>query len=255
MNASTIRGRHWQCMLLFVLLIVSAPHAAFAARNLLQNGDFAKGSGDQPDHWRTEAWINKPDAFLAHWHPSTAGQPNEVEVVNLQPDDGRWEQSLTLAPGWYQLSVDLRTEEVGPDQTGASISVMEDGIMSQEVHGTTEWQRVTLYLRVGGHGADVDVALRVGGFGSLNKGRAFFRNATLEEIAAAPAGATPTFDLSEIRKQAAPVPIGKPYSMVLTFLLLAAIGFVGWLMFDYYEPEPSPAGPDAAPGARKSKRK
>ena len=79
--------------------------AAFAARNLLQNGDFAKGSGDQPDHWRTEAWINKPDAFLAHWHPSTAGQPNEVEVVNLQPDDGRWEQSLTLAPGWWRAAM------------------------------------------------------------------------------------------------------------------------------------------------------
>ena len=99
MNARPTHGRYSYRTLLFVLLIVSAPPAAYAGRNLLQNGDFAKGSGDQPDHWRTEAWINKPDAFLAHWHPSTAGQPNEVEVVNLQPDDGRWEQALTLAPG------------------------------------------------------------------------------------------------------------------------------------------------------------
>src|SRR5208283_5750471 len=47
-----------------------APHRATAAdqKNLLLNGDFAKGSEDQPDLWRTEAWINNPESFQAHWH-------------------------------------------------------------------------------------------------------------------------------------------------------------------------------------------
>jgi hypothetical protein len=204
--------------------------AAAEQKNLLLNGDFAKGSEDQPDLWRTEAWINKPDAFLAHWH-SYPDKPSELEVDNLQADDGRWMQSLTVQPGWYQLSVDLRTENVGAKESGATISVMEDGIMSADIHGTTDWQRVTLYLKVGGHGADIDVALRIGGFGSLNTGKAFFRNASLVRIDAPPPSATPTYDLNAIRQQGAPAPIGSPISLAFTFVALAAIAWAGWRIF------------------------
>ncbi len=202
---------------------------AGAAQNLLQNGDFAKGSEDQPDNWRTEAWINKPDAFICHWHPSPSGA--EMEVDNLQANDGRWMQPLSLTKGWYQLSVDIRTENVGDKEAGASISVMEDGIMSREIKGTAAWQRVSLYLKVGGHGADVDVALRVGGFASLNTGRAFFRNAMVVAVDAPPPNATPTYDLVSIRQEAAPVPSGSHWSLVLTFLVLSAIAWAGWRMF------------------------
>jgi dolichyl-phosphate-mannose-protein mannosyltransferase len=225
---------HLSRLAIFVCTIflsnASTPHRASAAQNLLQNGNFAKGSEDQPDEWRTEAWINKPDAFVCHWHPSTNG-PGELEVDNLQPNDGRWMQPLSLPPGWYQLSVEIRTENVGTKEDGASISVMEDGIMSPEIRGTTGWQRVSLYLKVGGHGADVDVALRVGGFASLNTGRAFFRNASLVAIAEPPPGATPSFDLMAIRQESAPVPNGSHWSMVFTFAILAAIAYLGWRMF------------------------
>jgi dolichyl-phosphate-mannose-protein mannosyltransferase len=213
-----------------LLLVALTPRHAGAAQNLLQNGDFAKGSEDQPDAWRTVAWINKPEAFVCHWHPSPNGA-GELEVDNLQANDGRWMQPLSLGPGWYQLSVDIRTENVGAKEDGASISVMEDGIMSPEIKGTTGWQRVSLYLKVGGHGADVDVALRVGGFASLNTGRAFFRNATLVAIDAPPPNAAPTFDLMSIRQEAAPVPIGSRWSLVFTFVVLVAIACLGWRMF------------------------
>jgi len=215
-----------------MLAAISTPQRTFAAdqKNLLLNGDFKKGSEDQPDSWRTEAWINSPEAFQTHWHSYT-DKPSEMEVDNLQANDGRWMQPLTVPPGWYQLSVDLRTENVGAKESGASISVMEDGIMSADIHGTTDWQRVTLYLKVGGHGADIDVALRVGGFGSLNSGKAFFRNASLIAIDAPPPSATPTYDLNVIRKQAAPVPIGSPFSLVFTFAMLAGIAWVGWRIY------------------------
>jgi hypothetical protein len=214
------------------VLALPTPRRAVAAdqKNLLLNGDFKKGSEDQPDSWRTEAWINSPDAFQTHWHSYT-DKPCEMEVNNLKPNDGRWMQPLTVPPGWYQLSVDLRTENVGAKESGASLSVMEDGIMSADIHGTTDWQRVTLYLKVGGHGADIDVALRVGGFGSLNSGKAFFRNASLIAIDAPPPSATPTYDLNAIRQQAAPVPKGSPISLVFTFALLAGIAWAGWRIY------------------------
>ncbi len=147
-------------------------------KNLLLNADFAKGSEDQPDSWRTEAWINSPEAFQTHWH-HYSDKPSEMEVDNLQANDGRWMQPLTLPPGWYQLSVDIRTENVGAKQSGATD--LDHGRRHHVARNPRhpDWQRETLYLKVGGQGADVDVALRVGGFGSLNTGKAFFRNASL----------------------------------------------------------------------------
>ena len=220
------------CAALAVAGFAARPARADAPKNLLQNGDFAKGSEDQPDLWRTEAWINSPEAFQAHWHPD-AENPDQsmLEVDNLQPNDARWMQPLTLAPGWYQLSVDLRTENVGNKETGATISIMEDGIMSPDVQGTTGWQHETLYLKVGGHGGDVDVALRVGGFGSLNSGKAWFKNAQLIAIDAPPPNAAPTYDLMAIRKQGQEAPIGSPISLMVTFLALAGFAWMGWRIY------------------------
>ncbi len=226
------------------------PLSLAVSKNLLVNGDFAAGSGTQPDEWRTEAWINNPESFAYSWNPPAAGKPGELMVNNLKPNDGRWMQSLTLAPGAYYLSVEIRADNVGADETGATISVMDDGAMSRDIHGTSAWSQAGLYLVVGGKGADVDVALRVGGFGSLNAGRAFFRHASVVKLAALPPGASPVFDLTELRKAAAPEPIGSPYTLVLAAALLAAAAIVGWRMFGAPpsgEPAPPPDGDGAAP--------
>ena len=230
LSHSRLRNSATLLCAIFLFAAITPRHAR-AANNLLQNGNFAKGSEDQPDEWRTEAWINKPEAFVCHWHPPQNGAPGELEVDNRQANDGRWMQPLSLGPGWYQLSADIRTENVGTKEDGASISIMEDGIMSPEIRGTAGWQHVSLYLKVSGKGADVDVALRVGGFASLNTGRAFFRNATLVAIDAPPPNAAPTFDLMSIRQEAAPVPLGSHWSLVLTFAMLIAIACAGWFLF------------------------
>ncbi|HYL57589.1 MAG TPA: hypothetical protein VEU51_01870 [Candidatus Acidoferrales bacterium] len=237
MNSASHPSRQSIAALLVAVFVAqSFPRSAFAqqtgaavGQNLLQNGDFAKGSVDQPDEWRTEAWINKPEAFQAHW--TAAPEGHVLEVDNLQPNDGRWMQPVSLRAGWYKFSVEVRTENVGGKESGATISVMEDGVMSPEVHGTTDWQQVAMYLEVGEHGADVDVALRVGGFGSLNTGRAFFRHAMLVPIAAPPPSATPTYDLAAIRQEAAPVPIGSPWSLLVTFIALTALAIYGWRIY------------------------
>lgn len=242
------------CLCAALLTLASGSFCAESGRNLLLNGDFSKGSGDQPDNWRTEAWINRPDAFRTLWVHSQL--PYELEVNNQQANDGRWMQSLALRPGWYQLSAEIRTEDVGAGQTGANISVMEDGIMSRDLHGTLGWQRVWLYLKVGGQGADVELALRVGGFASLNSGRAFFRDARLVEVVAPPAGAAQVYDLAAIRQQAAPEPLGSPISLVLTFMVLGAAAYFGLRLFgDEASLPPSRSDSKTAPGPRKRSRR
>ncbi|MBV8135646.1 MAG: hypothetical protein JO121_08415 [Deltaproteobacteria bacterium] len=224
-----------------ILMIAMAPCARATGANLLLNGDLAKGSEQQPDNWRTEAWVNEPAAFGYTWiHPQNE-VPGQLEVNAIKPNDARWMQSLTLAPGWYHFSAEVRTENVGSKETGATISIMEDGAMSPDIRGTTGWQTVGLYLQVGGSGADIEVALRVGGFGSLNSGRAFFRNVRAEKITSPPPGATPVYDLTAIRKASEPQPVGHPVTLWATFVVLALVAYYGWRLFGSEETAPAVA--------------
>ena len=228
-----------------LLRAADAPPSASPSQNLALNGDLSKGSEDQPDNWRNEAWVQGPEAFQYHWiHPKN-GEPGQLEVDALKPNDARWMQSFTLSPGWYRLSAEVRTENVGLQQTGATISVMEDGAMSPDIRGTASWQTVAFYLEVGGSGADVEVALRVGGFGSLNTGKAFFRNIHVERIAAPPPNATPVYDLTAIRKADQPEPIGHPVTLFATFFVLALVAIYGWRLYgtDELVPEPAKVAP------------
>jgi len=199
-----------------------------AGKNLILNGKFATGSGNSPDYWRGEAWVNSPEAVTYRWIPPVDDQPAELEVDNLKPNDARWMQSMALQAGWYYISAEVRAENVPPDKTGANISLLEDGVMSRDLRGTTDWQRVGFYVKIGPHGADVEVGLRVGGFSNLNRGTGFFRDARVERIAELPTGAAPVFDLEAIRKAGQPVPIGQPWTLVATFILLAVIAWLGW---------------------------
>ena len=225
-----------------ILTIATALSARPATEaNLMLNGDLSKGSEQQPDDWRTEAWVNEPAAFAYTWtHPQNEA-PGQLEVNAIKPNDARWMQSLTLAPGWYHFSAEVRTENVGTKETGATISIMEDGAMSPDIRGTTGWQTVGLYLQVGANGADVEVALRVGGYGSLNTGRAFFRNVHAEKVTSPPPGAAPLYDLTAIRKAAQPQPVGHPVTLWATFALLALVAYYGWHLFGSEEPAPAVA--------------
>ena len=221
-------------VILAALLLVFSAGAARAdgtaplGKNLLVNGDFSKGSVDQPDEWRTEAWLNSPETFAHHWVHAAGGGPNQLEVDNLKANDARWEQAVSLPGGFYYLSAEVRTENVGANADGASISIMNDGMMSPLVHGTSDWQSVGFYFRVGPHGADIDVALRVGGYGSLNSGRAFFRDAKLVRVDQLPPAATPFYDWDAIQKAEQPKPVGKPWTLAVVLMALGAIIFVGW---------------------------
>jgi hypothetical protein len=201
--------------------------AAFADQNLLANPNLVKGAGNSPDAWQSQAWQEGPEYSTYQW-THEEGKAGELSVTNIKPNDARWAQSLSLSGGWYHFSADLRAQNVGKNDTGASISIMEDGITSPDLKGTTDWQRVGFYLKVGPKGADLELACRVGGFGSLNTGTVFCRNVSMERVAAPPAGAQSVFDLDKIRKESAEVPIGQPWTLVATLLFLLALSVFGW---------------------------
>lgn len=225
-----------------------------AGPNLLSNGDLATGSGKSPDNWRTGGWNEAPTVTSYDWL-HTAGNEPELVVNNLQANDARWLQTLTLGPGWYYVGAEARTEEVPSNAAGASVSLDEDGINSPDLHGTADWQRLGLYLKVGAHGADIDVALRLGGFGSLNTGRAFFRKARVVKLDALPTNATPVFDLSAVRKGLVTPPVGKPWTLVAVFVLLAITAIIGWKIYGADDLAPALVRAQPPPSLPRSERR
>jgi len=215
-----------------VMGMLSGPPVSNAAeRNLLNNGDFARGSGSSCDGWRVDAWILSPTATEFKWIPPSGGEPAELEIDTHHDNDARWEQTVPLGPGWYYFSVDARTVKILQFFIGATISVLEDSIMSANLKRTNDWTKLGFYLRVGPKGADVDVALRVGGFMNLNRGTAFFRRASVVKVSGPPPGDQHVFDLEQIRKDEVTGPIGNTWSLVETFIAFIVIAAVGWRMF------------------------
>jgi dolichyl-phosphate-mannose-protein mannosyltransferase len=213
-------------------LVCLSPSLARAGKNLLDNPNLTKGAGNSPDAWQSQAWQEGPEYSTYQW-THEEGKSGELSVTNIKANDARWAQSLNLTGGWYHFSADIRAEKVGKTETGASLSVMEDGITSPDLKGTTDWQPVGFYLKIGSKGADLEVACRVGGFGSLNTGTVFCRNIQLERVKAPPPGAPAqyNFDLDKIRKDSAEVPIGSPWTLYATFLILIAVSALGWRTF------------------------
>lgn len=215
--------------------VTTAKPASGLPHNLLNNGDLARGSGDSCDGWRTDGWILSPSSTSFNWIAPAGGYPGQLEVENLRDNDARWSQPLSLSGGWYHISVWSRTEDILPYFTGANISVLEGNIVSADLKGTQPWQKLELYLKVPRYGADVEVALRLGGYANLTRGKAFFRDARVEPVNGPPAGATHVYDLGAIRKAENPGPIGDRWTLYATFLVLTFAAIAGWRLF-MFEP-------------------
>jgi hypothetical protein len=173
--------------------------------NVVVNGDLSKGSGESPDHWQGDGWQNGPEFTTYTWHHSGNG-PGELEISNLKGNDARWIQKLHLGPGWYHFTASMRAEGVPSDNTGGNLSIIEDGMISDQVHGNTDWTPVGFYLKVGAAGADVVLGCRAGGFAALNTGKVFCRDVKGVKVAEPPADTNYKYDLDTIRNVSAEVP-------------------------------------------------
>ena len=216
---------------LVMLTLALRPPAARAAANLLNNGDFVRGSGTSCDGWRVDAWVLSPSATEFSWIAPADGAPAQLEIDTHHDNDARWVQTVPLGPGWYYFSVEARSDKILPFFNGASISILEDSIMSADLKRTNDWTTLGFYLRVGPKGGDVDVALRLGGFMNLNRGKAFFRHASVVKIDGPPPGAQHVFDLEQIRKDEVTGPIGQTWSLVAVFVMFALLAAAGWWLF------------------------
>jgi hypothetical protein len=108
--------------------LISADRPFHAAeRNLPNNGDFARGSGNSCDGWRVDAWILPPTAIEFKWIPPSSGEPaelNDTTAITM-----RGETDRAARTGLVLLQRRGGTVKILQFSSG-TISVLEDSIMS-----------------------------------------------------------------------------------------------------------------------------
>lgn len=160
---------------------------SFAADNLLQNGDFEGGSAQ----WEQDVW-NHGDTYskltivsgIAH------GGQQSAFVESVRENDAKWVQKVEVKPETlYRLSGWVRAEQIPSGAVGANLSVLDSTDTSVPLLDTDgQWHYVELYGRTGSKQEEMKVAVRLGGYGNLNKGKAWFDDVRLEEVDTAPSG-------------------------------------------------------------------
>jgi hypothetical protein len=121
--------------------------------NLLSNGDLAEGTGAAPADWVHYSpfdHFSNSDITAFSWK-GAPGTPGELTITNTQPDFARWSQTLSLTPGWYLLSGEMRIEgadsdldaQLGVDQGKTALGV------SPDPQRQAQWTQSAFYFKVG----------------------------------------------------------------------------------------------------------
>ncbi|MGL4995712.1 MAG: phospholipid carrier-dependent glycosyltransferase, partial [Deefgea sp.] len=178
-----------------------------------------------------------------HWTqgdpPSTATRDETVFrsggaslKINLQQgDDGKLTQAIQVKPDtWYRLSSWVKTQGIPADaKVGANISVVDAMEFAGDIRGDNDWQEIVAWGKTGPEQTEIKIAVRLGFYGSLATGTAWFDDISLTQHEPA-AGAKIISFVPPPAAPAAAAPSGKAsaalvstlaVSVTLAFLLLA----------------------------------
>ncbi len=177
-----------------VLLAAAFPgSAAHAENNLLQNGGFESVGAGQPSAWTLDVWSAGEDYSRLTIQQDVVHTGTHAALIeNIQPNDAKYVQKVAVdANSVYKLSAYVRVDQADAETKGANISVLGIGDTSVDLKSTNgTWQLIELYGKTGKSQKELQVAVRLGGYGSLTKGKAYFDDASLTKLSAAPAGAS-----------------------------------------------------------------
>lgn len=215
------------------LILGAAP--VRAAENLLKNGSFEEGK--EASSWEQDVW-NHGDTYSKLLTVSdvfrTGGR--SVLIESMRENDAKLVQTVKVKEDkLYRLSGWIKAESAGSGAKGANLSVLGALETSADFTDTKgEWQYAELYGRTGAKQKELKVAVRLGGYGSLNKGKAYFDDIVLEEVDSAPSGAK-VISFAEEKApassggEAAAVTTGTPFKLMgyaLAFFGLYAAAYV-----------------------------
>ncbi len=207
------------------MVLALAAGTAQAVQELVRNGDFATAaSSGLPEGWSNESWLKSTTATEFTWAQSENGI-GAATIRSREPNDASWIQSVGVSPStWYRVSAWIRTENVGTERMGAYVSVMDTFFYSEELRGTRPWTPVVLWVKTGNLDTSIKVALRLGGYSSLNTGTAQFTMVSVEPAGRPPRGSKQVYGGASDESPSG----GLPWARLAALAVAAGIGFVLW---------------------------
>ncbi len=219
--------------LLWVVLVASADPVL--AKGLVQNGDLSQGSGGTPADWRIDRWDTNAGTTEFLWKGPSGSDLGMAGIRNSKPNDARFVQDVRVKEEtWYQISGQIKTENVGQASIGAYLSLMEGFQNSQDIKGSEDWQPVELWVKTEKWQDRLTLALRLGGYSSLNTGEAWFRDIGVEPVSGPPPNAKNVYQPATGSGGLAPL------SLWALILLLGLLTAALW-----YYLRPPPGGGDS----------
>lgn len=156
------------------------------SENLVMNGDFEDLYVDLPNFWAKDAWLTSGETryYIEKDNPHSGNQ--YMTIQNIRSNDARLVQQVEVKPlTFYRLSAWVKVEGCDSNKTGANISIMDaESASSKDIRNDTEgnWVYIEYNVRTGTEQTTMSVAIRLGGFGNDNVGKASFDDFRLEEI-------------------------------------------------------------------------
>lgn len=167
------------CLLILLLLM---PAIGLAETDLIGDGGFENhAEADVFGEWYYESWLEGGDETVA------GVDRNGVEgacahIASREANDARFCQSVSVeANTYYNFSCFIKTMNVA-DGAGANISVLDTFAASYGLLGTNEWQYVEFVGETGENQTQLTVCVRLGGYGALSSGEAWFDDISIVKL-------------------------------------------------------------------------
>lgn len=167
------------------LLFINYSAKPSTNNNLYLNGGFEQSHSGLPSAWVTNLYSTdgSNSKFYIDRQAPHSGK-NCFTIESKTANDAKLIQTINVKSNTvYKLSCYIRAEDVPKGKMGAYISVIDIVDASANVYNTSgKWQYVELYGKTGNGQKTLDVCLRLGGYGSINTGKASFDDFSVEEV-------------------------------------------------------------------------
>ncbi len=171
-------------------LLLCVPAGALCA-GLVQNADFSEVAEELPLYWLPDMWDTTPGMTDFSVDPDGL-HGNSAHLRCDAPNDARFVQKVQVTPNTvYRFTAMVKASGCDQDSVGANLSVEDALGMSDEAWDTDgEWVELAMYGRTGSGQKTLTLMLRIGGYGALSTGEAWFDDVTFEPVTGAAVGAT-----------------------------------------------------------------
>lgn len=179
-----IRVNRVTLFLLFLVLLLS-PLAASARENLIEN----PGIDEKDADWSKGMWYTDGSSLL-EFARDASGEGYCLYVCNLSENDARFEQVVEVEPATvYRISCRAKAEGCNPGAPGAGLSLKDSFVSSDTLHDTKGlWEPLELYGVTGSSQTELTLMARLGGYGALNTGSAWFDAFEMVSLSDVPEG-------------------------------------------------------------------